>query len=87
MSLICQFQPFELLCPVSAEKIQCVIPNPRGHEVHFVGDKLVPVQVAEGWVLEFEPRPGDWMVFRTGMQPVVVGQEIFKKLFKPASEV
>lgn len=86
--LICEFPTFVQRCGVSAVQIQAVIPNPRGHEVHFAGEQsFVPVQVTEGWVLEHNPRPSDWMVFRYGAHPIVVSDVVFSHLFTPVSEV
>jgi hypothetical protein len=48
---------------VQALKIKLVVANPRGYELHFDGDRFVPMQFDDAWEAKHKPLPGMYVVW------------------------
>lgn len=47
---------------VGALMIKAIIPNPRGHELHFDDLTFVPMQVDDAWFAKHNPKAGGYLV-------------------------
>lgn len=72
-----QYEP--VARPVGALQIKHVIANPRGHELHFEGDRFAPHLMDEVWFSMFEPAVGDWAIYRGNGGVYIVSDEVFQR--------
>lgn len=47
---------------VGALQISGIFPNPRGVELHFVNDSVIPFQMTSGWIEDQNPHVGGYLV-------------------------
>lgn len=62
---------------VQALQIKIIIPNPRGHELHFVDERFAPHQVSESAFYLYKVKPGDYVVFDGGFVKDFYSEEKF----------
>ena len=71
MSFVISLPRYRCHKEVHALKIEHVIPNPRGAELHFVDKRFVPVPVNHGFIAKHNPMPGRyWVLYPDGYQSV-----------------
>lgn len=71
---------------IQALKIKHVIPNPRGHELHFENDRYAPVEVTNDWVQSRKPLPGGYFVLHIDGYPTYMTGEAFESQYELAEK-
>lgn len=64
-----------------ALKIAHVIPNPRGVELHFENQRYAPIQVSNGWAIEWGPQAGSYYLHAQNGEPMLLSGEYFESKY------